>query len=163
MDSFVRSAAIVRMTHVPYPRIAAKLLFILMYGKQHPIQEIQGQLLRIHLLHTVLNQALAHQDLLPGRPADEFAVLLVAERTRVEPGPPFWHDSMERPIPRNSRNNRVLILTDFSEGDGGKDLTGAAGEAIHPWMAMKRYPLPADRRAQEGLSHVPYPTRSALS
>ena len=98
MDSFVRSAAIVRMTHVPYPRIAAKLLFILMYGKQHPIQEIQGQLLRIHLLHTVLNQALAHQYLLPGRPADEFAVLLCSRTDEGRAGPPFWHDSMERPI-----------------------------------------------------------------
>jgi hypothetical protein len=64
----------------PLSTIADKLLFILTYVKQNPIQEVQGQLFGmsqsnankwIHLLHTVLNQALAHQDLLPARNADE--------------------------------------------------------------------------------------------
>jgi Helix-turn-helix of DDE superfamily endonuclease len=50
----------------PLPTIADKLLFMLTYVKQHPIQEVQGQLFGmsqshankwIHLLHTVLNQA----------------------------------------------------------------------------------------------------------
>ena len=55
----------------PLPTMADKLLFILTYVKQNPIQEIQGQLFGmsqsnahkwVHLLHTVLNQALADQD-----------------------------------------------------------------------------------------------------
>ena len=51
----------------PLPTVADKLLFILTYLKQNPIQEVQGQLFGmsqsnankwIHLLHPVLNQAL---------------------------------------------------------------------------------------------------------
>jgi hypothetical protein len=58
--------------------MADKLLFMLTYLKQHPIQEVQGQLFGmsqanankwIHLLHPVLNLALAHQDLLPAHTA----------------------------------------------------------------------------------------------
>jgi hypothetical protein len=64
----------------PLPTSADKQLFILTYVKQNPMQEVQGQLFGmsqsnankwIHLLHAVLNQALAHQDLLPARNADE--------------------------------------------------------------------------------------------
>ena len=64
----------------PLPTIADKLLFILTSLKQHSIQEVQGQLFEMsqsnanqwsHLLHTGLNRALAHQDLLPARTADE--------------------------------------------------------------------------------------------
>jgi hypothetical protein len=78
----------------PLPTMADKLLFILTYVKQHPIQEVQGQLFGmsqahanqwIHLLHPVLNQALAHQELLPARTADELATLLAAKR--MEAGP----------------------------------------------------------------------------
>jgi Helix-turn-helix of DDE superfamily endonuclease len=64
----------------PVPTIGDKLLFILTYVKQNPSQEVQGQLFGmspstankwIHLLHTVLNQAFAHQELLPARTADD--------------------------------------------------------------------------------------------
>jgi hypothetical protein len=64
----------------PLPTMADKLLFMLTYLKQNPIQEVQGQLFGmsqahankwIHLLHTVLNQALAQQELLPARTAGE--------------------------------------------------------------------------------------------
>ena len=64
----------------PLPTMADKLLFIWTSVKQNPIQEMQGQLLGmaqshankwIHLLHAVLNQALAHQELLPARSADD--------------------------------------------------------------------------------------------
>jgi hypothetical protein len=74
----------------PLPTTADKLLFILSYLQHNPIQELQGQLFGmsqsnankwLHLLHTVLNQALADQDLLPARTADELATLL----TRHEP------------------------------------------------------------------------------
>ena len=66
--------------HCPLPTIADKLLFMLTYVKQNPIQEVQGQLFGmsqsnttkwLHLRHPVLHQALAHQELLPARTADE--------------------------------------------------------------------------------------------
>ena len=64
----------------PLPTTADKLLFILTYLKQNPIQEVQGQLFGmsqsnankwLHLLPTVLNQALAQQEQLPARTAAE--------------------------------------------------------------------------------------------
>ena len=74
----------------PLPTMADKLLFILTYLKQNPIQDIQGQLFGmsqsnankwIHLLHPVLNQALADQKLLPARTADELAEMLATPLT----------------------------------------------------------------------------------
>ena len=75
----------------PLPTMADKLLFILTYVRQNPIQELQGQLFGmsrsnankwIHLLHTVLNQALGQQDLLPARTAAELATLLTSKQTK---------------------------------------------------------------------------------
>jgi Helix-turn-helix of DDE superfamily endonuclease len=69
----------------PLPTTADKLLCILTYVKQHPIQEVQGQLFGMsqshankwmHLLHPVLNHALAAQTLLPARTADDLAAML---------------------------------------------------------------------------------------
>ena len=103
----------------PLPTMADKLLFILTYVKQNPIQEVQGQLFGmsqsnankwIHLLHAVLNQALAHQELLPARTADELAVMLAAKRTKDVPTPPLFgmmvlsDRSTAQPIQRTSRN-----------------------------------------------------------
>ncbi len=60
----------------PLPAIEDKLLFILVYLKQYPTQTVQGQLFGlsqsnankwIHLLHPVLNQALARAGHLPQR------------------------------------------------------------------------------------------------
>src|SRR5882724_5805255 len=82
----------------PLPTMADKLLFMLTYLKQNPIQEVQGQLFGmsqsnankwLHLLHTVLNQALADQELLPARTADDLAVWLAAERTKGVPTSPL--------------------------------------------------------------------------
>ena len=70
------------------PTIADKLLFILTYLKQNPIQEVQGQLFGmsqsnakkwIHLLHPVLNQALADQERLPARTADALTAMLATQ------------------------------------------------------------------------------------
>jgi Helix-turn-helix of DDE superfamily endonuclease len=103
----------------PFPTIADKLLFILTYLKQNPIQAVQGQLFGmsqshankwIHLRHAVLNQALAHQKLLPARTADELAVMLAAKRTRGVPLSPLVgmmvrsDRSTAQPIQRVSRN-----------------------------------------------------------
>jgi Helix-turn-helix of DDE superfamily endonuclease len=103
----------------PLPRMADKLLFILTYLKQNPIQEVQGQLFRmsqsnankwIHLLHAVLNRALAQQDLLPARTADELTALLATKRTSEMPTPPLFgmmvlsDQSTAQPIPRTSKS-----------------------------------------------------------
>ena len=79
--------------------MADKLLFILTYLKQNPIQEVQGQLFGmsqsnankgLHLLHTVLNQALAPQELLPARTAAELATLLPSKQTKHVPSTPLF-------------------------------------------------------------------------
>jgi Helix-turn-helix of DDE superfamily endonuclease len=103
----------------PLPTIADKLLFILTYLKQNPIQEVQGQLFGmsqsnankwIHLLHAVLNHALAHQELLPARTADELAAMLAAKRTEGVPGSPLFgmmvlsDRSTAQSIPRTNRS-----------------------------------------------------------
>jgi hypothetical protein len=70
--------------------VADKLLFILTSVKQNPIQEIQGQLFGmspshantwIHLLPPVVHRALAYQDRLPARTAEELAALLAATQS----------------------------------------------------------------------------------
>jgi hypothetical protein len=102
----------------PLPPIADKLLFILTYLKQNPIQEVQGQLFGmsqanatkwIHLLHTVLNQALAHQDWLPARTADELATLLATTQKEGSISPlvgmmVLSDRSIARAIPRSSKS-----------------------------------------------------------
>ena len=74
----------------PLPTMADTRLFILSYLKQNPIQEMQGQLFRmsqsntnkwIHLLHPVLNQALAAQELLPARSAEDLAAMFATAQT----------------------------------------------------------------------------------
>jgi Helix-turn-helix of DDE superfamily endonuclease len=106
----------------PLPTIADKLLFILTYVKQNPIQELQGQLFGmsqsnankwIHLLHAVLNRTLAHQELLPARNADDLAVMLATTQTGSVPQPPLFgmmalsDRSTVRPIQRNNKNTTV--------------------------------------------------------
>jgi hypothetical protein len=106
----------------PLPTMSDKLLFILTYVKQNPIQEVQGQLFGmsqsnankwIHLLHTVLNLALAHQDLLPARTADELAALLATTQTKGVPTSPLFgmmvlsDRSTAQPIQRTSRSITV--------------------------------------------------------
>jgi len=106
----------------PLPTIADKLLFILTYVKQNPIQEVQGQLFGmsqsnaskwIHLLHPVLNQALADQELLPARTADALAAMLATQLTEgPTPAPlcgmmgPNVRFSAPK-IPRNSKRMTV--------------------------------------------------------
>ena len=106
----------------PLPTMADKLLFILTYVKQNPIQEVQGQLFGLsqsnankwlHLLHTILNLALADQDLLPARTAAELATLLTTTQTQDAPTSPLFGmmvpnaRSIARPIQKTSRNTTV--------------------------------------------------------
>jgi DDE superfamily endonuclease len=110
--------------HCPWPTIADKQLFILTYVKQHPIQEVPGQLFRmspshantwIPLLHAVLNQAWAHQDLLPARNADDWAVMLAAKRTEGVPVSPLFGMMV-----RSDRIHRPADPEDQQDYDSGK-------------------------------------------
>jgi hypothetical protein len=78
--------------------MADKLLFILTYLKQNPIQEVQGQLFGmsqsnannwIHVRHPVLHQALADQDRLPDRTAAECAAMVKTHATDGRATPPL--------------------------------------------------------------------------
>jgi hypothetical protein len=106
----------------PLPMMADKLLFILTYLKQNPIQEVQGQLFGmsqanahkwIYLLHTVLNQALAQQELLPARTAGELATLLTSKQTKEGATSPLFgmmvlsDPSTARGMSRSSRSITV--------------------------------------------------------
>lgn len=106
----------------PLPTMADKLLFILTYLKQNPIQEVQGQLFGmsqsnankwLHLLHTVLNQALAQQELLPARTAAELATLLAGQQANDVPSAPLFGmmvlnaPSTAQPIQRNNKTITV--------------------------------------------------------
>ena len=103
----------------PLPTLADKLLFILTYLKQNPIQEVQGQLFGmsqsnankwIHVLHPVLNQALADQELLPARTAAEFAAMFETHSTDGGSTTPLFGmmalnvRSTARPIPKSNKN-----------------------------------------------------------
>jgi hypothetical protein len=66
--------------HGPLPTLADKRRFMLTGVTQNPLQALQGQLCGrsqsnanqwIHLLHTGWHRALAHQELLPARNADD--------------------------------------------------------------------------------------------
>ena len=79
-----------------------KLLFILVSLKQAPTQDVQGALFGmyqpeahrwIHLLHGVVNQALAAAHELPARPQAAWQATEPTAGTYV-------HDGTERPIPR---------------------------------------------------------------
>jgi Helix-turn-helix of DDE superfamily endonuclease len=106
----------------PLPTLADKLLFILTYLKQNPIQEVQGQLFGLsqanankwmHLLHPGLNQALADQELLPARTAAEFAAMFEAHPADGGPTTPLCGmmalngRSTARPIPKSNKSITV--------------------------------------------------------
>jgi hypothetical protein len=103
----------------PLPTLADKLLFILTYLKQNPIQEVQGQLFGmsqshantwIHVRHPVLNQALANQELLPARTAEEFAAMFETHSADGSSSIPLFGmmalnvRSTARPIPKRNKN-----------------------------------------------------------
>lgn len=85
----------------PLPTIEDKLLFILIYLKQGTLQETHATLFGmhqpdanqwIHLLHPLLNQALAALGALPSREVETFQP--------VEGQTLYFHDGTERPIVR---------------------------------------------------------------
>ena len=103
----------------PLPMLADKLLFILTYLKQNPIQEVQGQLFGmsqsnankwIHVLHPVLNRALADQELLPARTAAAFAAMFKTRSTAGKSTTPLFGmmapnvQSTARESPKSNKN-----------------------------------------------------------
>jgi Helix-turn-helix of DDE superfamily endonuclease len=103
----------------PLPTMADKLLFMLTYLKQHPIQEVQGQRFGMsqsnantwmHVLHPVLNQALADQERLPARTAAEFAAMFATHATDGRSTTPLFGmmalnvRSIARPIPQSNKS-----------------------------------------------------------
>ena len=106
----------------PLPTMAEKLLFILSYLKHNPIQEMQGQRFGmsqanankwIHLLHPVLNQALAAQHLLPARTAADWAARFTRQETEEASSSPLLctmgpnDRSSVQKIPRTRKNITV--------------------------------------------------------
>lgn len=86
----------------PLPTMEDKLLFILVYVKQAPTQQMQGELFGmsqskantwIHRLHPMLNRALGAAGELPVREAERLD--LDDEEHQM-----FFHDGTERPIQR---------------------------------------------------------------
>lgn len=106
----------------PLPTMADTLLFILTYVKQNPIQEVQGQLFGmsqsnantwIHLLHPVLNQALADQELLPARTADALATMLTTPWTDASaPSTLFFMMGLNGPssVRKTRRNSKSMTV-----------------------------------------------------
>ena len=103
----------------PLPTMADKLLFIVTYLKQNPIQEVPGQLFGmsqshannwIHVRHPVLNQALANQERLPARTADECAAMFETHSADGSSSIPLFGlmglnvRSTARPIPKSHKN-----------------------------------------------------------
>jgi len=99
--------------------MADKRLFILTDLKQNPIQEVQGQLFGmsqsnantwIHVLHPVLNQALANQELLPARTAEELAAMFETHSADGSSSIPLFGmmvlnvRSTAQPIPKRHKN-----------------------------------------------------------
>jgi hypothetical protein len=103
----------------PLPTSADKRLFMLTYVKQTPLQEVQGHLVGmsqanankwIHLLHPVVNHALATQERLPVRTAAEFADMFETDRSSTTPLLGMMVPNVRfnaRSIPKSNKNTTV--------------------------------------------------------
>jgi hypothetical protein len=120
LDGYVREGdRAITYANSPLPSASDRLLFILTYLKQNPIQEVQGQLFGmsqsnvskwVRLLLEILTAALADQQLLPARTAQELAAHLQAQPATDPESPPlFYHDGTERPIARPKDNEEQEI------------------------------------------------------
>jgi hypothetical protein len=101
LDGYLREGdRAVTYVNSPLPSAEDRLLFILIYLKQNPIQEAHGQLFAmtqsnvskwVHLLLDILSFALADQCVLPARTASELAAQRRADGGPTDPeAPPFF-------------------------------------------------------------------------
>jgi hypothetical protein len=105
--------------HGPVPTMADKLLVMLTYVTQHPMQAVPGQRFGmsqaqanhwIHLLQPVLPHALAAHDLLPARTAAAFAARFKTRTTAGRSTPPLVGlrglnvRATGRPIPKSHKH-----------------------------------------------------------
>ena len=83
-----RQRPYVSYSNSPLPRMADKLLFILMYLRKATTQDIFGEVFGmpqpvanqwIHRVHAILNQALAQLDANPARQADNWTWSLISQ------------------------------------------------------------------------------------
>ncbi len=103
LDGYLREGdRAITYTNSPLPSPQDRLLFILTYLKQNAIQEVQGQLFGmsqsnvskwVRLLLEILTKALAAQQLLPARTAQELAAYLQTD------APAFVDGTDERSSP----------------------------------------------------------------
>jgi hypothetical protein len=101
LDGYLREGErAITYANSPLPSAADRLLFILTYLKQNPIQQVQGQLFGmsqpnvskwVRLLLDILEAALADQHLVPARTATELTNYLQRETQSLDPeAPPFF-------------------------------------------------------------------------
>jgi hypothetical protein len=121
LDGYVReSDRAITYANSPLPSPEDRFLFILIYLKQNPIQEVHGQLFGmtqsnvskwVTLLLTILERALANQRVLPARTTAAFVAQLQADATPIDPeAPPFFcHDGTERPVARPKDGDEQAI------------------------------------------------------
>ena len=139
----------------PLPTMEDKLLFILVYLKHNLHQEIQGCLFGMsqtnvskwtHLLHRILNQALAQQSYLPARTAEEFAVYL-QDRAKTDVSD---RTSGGRSDPGETRSEITVISPTSPEDD--RDTTISHGSAQEAGIVAE--PAPDSRVVQETVTEA---------
>lgn len=123
LDGYVReSDRAITYKNSPLPSPEDRLLFILIYLKQNPIQEAHGQLFAmtqsnvskwVALLLTILNRALADQQVLPARTTSELAAQLQADTTLIDPEAPLFSVMMapngQSIDPKMMMNKKTII------------------------------------------------------
>ena len=124
----------------PLPTPQARLLFVLVYLKQAPSQEVQGQLFRmtqsntnkwLHILLPVLETALAADGLLPTRTLAELQARLVAsQQLRPGPRPQQTSDITQAPAPLFSTTAPSAPSLDPLTPKTGLTTTAAKRKAI---------------------------------
>lgn len=98
LDGYIRDGdRAITYKNSPLPTPSDRLLFILTYLKQNPLQEVQGQLFSmsqsnvskwVRILCTIMNQALARQGLVPARTAAELRAYLETLPSSGDPEKP---------------------------------------------------------------------------
>ena len=124
LDGYLReSDRAITYANSPLPSPEDRLLFILTYLKQNAIQEAHGQMFAmsqsnvskwVALLLTILDRALADQQVLPARTTAELAAQLQADDTPVDrEAPPFFAMTVPNGqllVPKIMTSRRSIIV-----------------------------------------------------